>query len=275
MITFKRNNIAIGIIVYNPTSNLCKRIDVALGLGFEIYLLDNTPQNSMIRDRFQHQENFHYLTLGKNIGLGIGMSAICGQAYYEGHEYLVFFDQDTGFSADTLNFIVGFYKHNNTELKAFSMMNFNSNDIILSSIKESNVYNFSECDLVINSGSLINLKALKDIGWHDTSYFVDGVDYKFCLDSVIRGYKIGVCGFTPGFDHVTEQDDKTYSLFGKQIRARKYNPSRVRDSISSFTRLISASIINMNFKYFNIFMRQFVIYIMIQSYVRLVKPKNR
>ncbi|MGL6419286.1 hypothetical protein ACSZMW_16525 [Aeromonas allosaccharophila] len=108
----KDKKIAIGIIVYNPTVNLSKRIEIALRLGFDLYVLDNTPQKSMLRDNHQNQDGFHYLTLGKNIGLGIGMSAICAQAYYEGYSHLLFFDQDTGFSAATLRFIVNFYEEN-------------------------------------------------------------------------------------------------------------------------------------------------------------------
>ncbi|MGK0703508.1 glycosyltransferase [Yokenella regensburgei] len=265
----KKQKIAVGIIVYNPTDNLSKRIDIVLGMGFDIYLLDNTPQNPTLRDRFQHQDNFHYLTLGKNVGLGIGMAAICGQAYYDGHESLVFFDQDTGFSADTLMFIVGFYEHNKTELSSFSMMNFNSKNIKIGSAQEGNVYDFAECDLVINSGSLINLDILKNIGWHDTSYFVDGVDYKCCLDSIINKYKIGECRYTPEFDHMTEQDDTTYNFLGKKFRARKYSSLRVRDSILSLVRLMITSVINFKFKYFRIFLRQFVIYVAVQAYVRL------
>lgn len=272
MVTSKNHNIVIGIIVYNPTSNLFKRIDIALELGFDLYLVDNTPQNSMLRDRFQRRENFHYLTFGKNVGLGIGMSAICGQAYYDGHKNLLFFDQDTGFSADTLIYIANFYENNRPDLTSFSILNFNSKVKNICDTNEGNAYDYIECDLVINSGSLINLDALRNIGWHDTSYFVDGVDYKFCLDSVISGYKIGECGFTPGFDHVTEQDDKLYNFFGSNFLARKYSIFRVKDSVSSFLRLMIASAKHLKFKYFFIFLRQFAIYIAVQTYVRLVRP---
>ncbi|HHQ4471506.1 glycosyltransferase [Aeromonas sp. S41-2] len=267
----KDKKIAIGIIVYNPTVNLSKRIEIALRLGFDLYVLDNTPQRSTLRDNHQNQDGFHYLTLGQNIGLGIGMSAICAQAYYDGYSHLLFFDQDTVFSADTLNFIVNFYEKNKKELGKFSVINFNS--------KEENIidddvvlYSFRETNLVINSGSLINLDALRSIGWYDISYFVDGVDYKFCLDSVINKYKIGVCGFTPGFDHVAEQDDVVYKLFGRKFLARRYNPNRVRDTLDSLSRLLFSSIVNRKWKYSYIFIRQLAIYCMVQVYVRLVSP---
>ncbi|MFM4896983.1 glycosyltransferase [Aeromonas caviae] len=270
----KDKKIAIGIIVYNPTANLSKRIDIALGLGFDLYVLDNTPQKSMLRDNYQNQDGFHYLTLGKNIGLGIGMSSICAQAYYEGYSYLIFFDQDTNFSEDTLKFVVDFYEYNKAVLTAFSIMNFNSKKVD-SCNKNSGVnYDISEASLVINSGSLINLEALKNIGWYDVSYFVDGVDYKFCLDSAINKYKIGECGVTPGFDHVTEQDDIKYKFMGFGFLARKYSSRRVVDSVLSLFRLMVTSVVNLKWKYFKIFLRQFIIYIMVQTYVRLVPSSN-
>jgi hypothetical protein len=267
-------DIAIGLIVYNPTDLLSKRIELILAMGFELYLLDNTPQNSMLRDLFKNKNKVHYLTLGQNVGLGIGMSAICGQAYYDGYKNLLFFDQDTNFSNETLEYIVSFHEYNKNSLESYSIINFKSPNGINNS-SQYNEYSFKETDLVINSGSLIVLEKLNKIGWFDISYFVDSVDYKFCLDSNFSQYKIGLCMNTPGFDHVTEQDDSEYSFFGKKFLARKYSNSRVKDTFTSLLKLSISAFKNFNVKYGRIFLRQFVIYVLVQSYVRLVSPNKK
>ncbi|MBR7784688.1 hypothetical protein KDM89_21375, partial [Undibacterium sp. LFS511W] len=68
--------------------------------------------------------------------------------------------------------------------------------------------------VAISSGSMFFLENLKLIGWHNQTYFVDGVDYECCLRARQYGLKIGKCGDTPGFDHVSEQPDKVFAIFG-------------------------------------------------------------
>ncbi|MDE1348417.1 hypothetical protein [Vibrio aestuarianus] len=269
----RANPIAIGFIIYNPTVHFIARINLLVGLGFKVYVFDNSPSLDATRNQLLEITGVEYSTFGKNVGLGIGITAVCSQAYYDGYSALMFFDQDTGFSAETLSFVNGFYKLQHKKLSGYSMVNFNSKYIV-ESIDSANYdnYDFVDVELAINSGSLYILNAVKDIGWHDLSYFVDGVDYKFCLDSAKKRYKIASCRHTPGFDHVTEQDDLVYRFFHKKFLARKYNAKRVRDGILSNFRLISDSLINGEFRLASKFLRFLFINTLVQSYVRVVGP---
>jgi hypothetical protein len=47
---------------------------------------------------------------------------------------------------------------------------------------------FKANKLLISSGSLFNLNILKKINWNNVKYFVDGVDYEFCLRANKMGY---------------------------------------------------------------------------------------
>jgi len=53
--------IAIGFVVYNSSSNLIHRLQEALSLGFAVYIFDNSPEKSIIRDFIKNNEY-------KNIG---------------------------------------------------------------------------------------------------------------------------------------------------------------------------------------------------------------
>jgi rhamnosyltransferase len=266
-------SMVVGVVVYNPTYKFIERINAVVKSGFDVYLLDNSPEDSKLRESFCNENKVHYITLGKNVGLGIGITAICGQAYYEGNKELVFFDQDTGFNDTTLSFIEYFAQKNSEQLSSYSMVNFNAKELDANK-GQNNAFKLVEASLVINSGSLFFLDILKDMGWHDLSYFVDSVDYKFCLDSAVRNYKVGECKTTPGFDHVTEQDDSVYTFFGHKFMARKYSNRRVKDTLYSLLRLIGSSLINFKLVFFMKFSRFLIIYILVQSYVRIV-PKSK
>lgn len=262
--------IPVGFVVYHPGDLLIERIKMILEHGCQVYLFDNSPKSGHIREIFQHDSNFSYYTLGRNVGLGIGMSTICAQAYYDNHKSLVFFDQDTGFSDITISYINKFLVYHNSRLSEFSMVSFNAKNVIEEQPSRYN-YDLIETNIAINSGSVLMLDALDNIGWHDVTYFVDGVDYKFCLDSVVNKYKIGECKCTPGFDHVTEQDDSLYSFCGMPFLARKYSRRRVFDSLTSLVRLICSSVINLRWDLALLFTKYLLAYVLTQTYVRLVE----
>lgn len=49
---------------------------------------------------------------------------------------------------------------------------------------------FTEVSYLIASGSLIPVKVLNDVGLMDSSFFIDGVDFEWCLRAKYKGYKI-------------------------------------------------------------------------------------
>ena len=128
--------------------------------------------------------------------------------------------------------------------------------------------------LTINSGSLYVLNNLKSIGWHDISYFVDGVDYKYCLDSKAAGLKIGECTYTPGFDHVSEQADKVYSLFAKKYYLRPYPWVRIADTTKSNLRLAVTALKRKEWKLSYNIVRMLCIYLVCQGVVRVINSKG-
>lgn len=259
-------SICVGFILYNPTESVANRIDMLQRAGIKCYIFDNTPQISFVRERFRNSEEVAYLTGGKNTGLGIGLTIINGQAYYDGFKATLFFDQDTVFSLDTVYFVENFYKQNLHLLDNYSSVLFNAKNI--TSCKEA--FCIRDVLLSISSGSLFILKAVNKIGYHNTSFFVDCVDYEFCLNSDNHGYKTMECSNTPGFDHVTEQDDRPYLFLGKTLMLRKYSWIRVKGTLSSSIRLFFMALSRSNFKYAYAILRSGLIYINFQILVRIL-----
>ena len=263
--------IAIGVVTYKPDVNLTLRLQRAIDFGFSIYVFDNSPADELIRSfcqRFKNEE-IRYTTCGKNLGLGIGISSVCAQAYYESFPALIFFDQDTVFDHATLDFAEEFYKKNRGIASYYSAFWFNSKKYAGSDVE--NDFMFKDVLMAINSGSLFILENLKKINWMNESYFVDGVDYEFCLNSNNNNLKIGECSSTPGFDHEAEQDDSKYVIFGKIYTMREYSLIRVKDAVFAYTRLLVSSIRTNNFQYAMAIVRLLVGYIYYQTVVRLFR----
>jgi rhamnosyltransferase len=267
--------VAIGIITYNPDRNVLQRLKKTMNCGFKVYIFDNSPDNAIIRDYVNSttdSSRITYLTCGKNVGLGYGLSALCSHAYYDSFPTLVFFDQDTAYSDDTLQYISNFYSKNNGLAETYSAIAFNSKDINMPASEGSNILNVR---LIMNSGSLFFLDNVKKMNWHNTKYFVDCVDYEFCLKSSNCHFNIGEHRFTPGFDHCSEQRDQLLKIFGREYPVRAYPHSRVRDFVFASSKLIVKSIATGNGMFFLEISKASGKYLFIQVYVRIVNLFRR
>jgi len=236
--------IAIGIVTYNPNKILISRLELAINSRFFLYIFDNSPENDSAREFCVEQKNSKYITCGKNAGLGFGISSICAQAYYDSYPALLFFDQDTVFNKSTLDFIEEFFIYNENLINSYSAIVFNAKNIgnVIATSGKNNRFIFKDVPMAINSGSLFMLESAKIINWHNNKYFVDGVDYEFCLNSIVNNLKIGECSLTPGFDHELEQGDIKHKIFGKSFSTREYSTNRIFDYVIACTRLIISSV---------------------------------
>lgn len=245
--------IAVGFVVYRADNHLLKRIFELANNNYAVFVFDNYPEDAFLRQYNAQFKNFRYFTCGQNVGLGYGISTVTSNAYFEGFRSMIFFDQDTIFSIQTLKFI----EQNESLLDDFAAISFASNV---------NSKWFEKRLLIINSGCLFNLEILKKNNWHNTSFFVDGVDYDYCLRLKILGYKIACISNTPDFDHISGQDDKSYLLFGLKLRLRPYSIERIKDSIKAYFKLILQSLINFEFE----LTFKFVFFLLIYCYNQIL-----
>lgn len=262
--------IAIGFVIYDANIDQLNRVHEASRSGFPVYVYDNSPEKINSQEFAGNRGNVVYLTCGKNVGLGLGMASVCAQAYYDGHSALLFFDQDTIFNIKTLNFIQKFYLNHHELSAKYSAVVFNAKKF--ESLNDAEDKSIKNVLLVINSGSLFFLENLKKLNWHNHHYFVDCVDYEFCLNSRIHGFKIGEYCFTPGFDHSTEQDDEGYRILGRTFLMRAYSWNRILDTSTASIKLLVKSLMSLQIKFCLVMLRLFTIYVATQLFVRIAGP---
>lgn len=263
------NIISLGFVIYKPEKALLTRLKIAIDNGFRVYIFDNTPyDSSFIRDFTKANQLCEYITCGKNVGLGFGISSVCAQAYYDSFSTLLFFDQDTVFDLKTLNYINDFYIKKRSNLDSYSSITFNAKKLNTKAlVNESEI---EDVYLAISSGSLFLLENLNLLGWHNETYFVDCVDYEYCLRSNINKLKLGEHCYTPGFDHMTEQADSDYTFLNIKMRLRKYPYTRIFDTLRGSCRIFFSALSSFNIKYAVSIIRSLFIYLFFQLLIRIL-----
>lgn len=272
----------IATILYNPDISTYERIKSAIEYGYEVYIFDNSPDITSKLFIVENKDKVRYFTFDKNVGIGPALRLICSTAYYEGSKNLLFFDQDTIFTKETLSFIFDYLGQSlsgeNSD-KTSKLLSVTFRDIAISRkrgiLEQISIgkYSVNVVDFTISSGTLFSLENLKKIGWHDESFKVDGVDYSVCISAQSADLAIGEIFNTPGIDHETNQGNSKFSFFGKRYSARRYSLFRIRNYVSSSLRLVFRSI-KFNRKATLRLLMMLIIYINKQFLLRISKEIN-
>jgi rhamnosyltransferase len=230
-------------VLYNPQENAIKNIVLAKSAGFIpiVYL------NSVNEDYLNELKDLEVITLGDNSNVGLGRAFNDVETYFTLHsiEHFIFFDQDTIVEKSGWNYIKSTYL--NLFQDDVGMLYFNSH---ISS---------DDLNVVINSGCAFSLKVLSVTGYHDHFYFVEGVDYEFCLRLKAHGYKIKSV-LLNAIDHSTLQDKTEKIFLGKKIDIRCYGSRRLRVFTKSHLRLIKKAIKLRQYKLLFFFIKSFIVF---------------
>lgn len=266
--------LSVGFVIYNPENDFVDRIEILKESGYGVYIFDNSPEYTMVDKKLQKLYDVNYFTCGKNLGLGVGITTVCYNAFVDNFETLLFFDQDTKFTIETMNYISTCFLELKDDFNSYAAIQF-SNKVVSVVDVVGKKFKLEQKKLLISSGSLFNLKNLKILNWHNTNYFVDGVDYEFCLRASCRDYFLGEIANTPGFDHITGQEDKAYFILGSKLYLRAYNPRRLSDIYLSFLRLMIMSLKHLKMNYLFIFFKSFFQLTFYQLIVRILNFVNK
>jgi len=191
-----RQSLAIGIVTYFPTKETVNRITNLDNLGYSFYVYDNTPG----KDFWPRYTNGSVLRNGKNNGLGEGLKSLTQIAHDEGWSYLMYFDEDIIFTKETITWVNQWLCHWKDERVGLYWFNYHPK-----ANKDYQEVAPHHLRVAVSACSLINLKAAKNIGWHTTRWFIEGLDYDFCLRLAQKNWKIMGVNHCPGIDAKSNQ----------------------------------------------------------------------
>ena len=271
----------IATILYGPNDSTYHRIHLAISEGYKIYVFDNSPDNRSRLFIREHSKDIRYFTFDKNVGIGPALKLMCATAYYEENRTLLYFDQDTIYNKETLNYIYGFIAHSATStniLQTKNILSVTFRDALTNRKEEQyknisiGIYDLYTVDLTITSGTLFFLDKLKSVGWHNDNYYVDGVDYSICLSAEKAGFIVTEILNTPGLDHETEQEYASFRFIFKTYKGHKFPINRIIDYIRASLILIAKSAL-MGSKKAMIILKLLVIFIFTQFMIHISNDK--
>lgn len=205
------NNIAIGIAVYNPDEKIMRNLENYNNAECPIIFYLNSPIATT---------SFHDINMigdCKNNGLSVAINSIAKSAHEMGCSHFLFLDQDTVCDLDGLL----------SEIRR-NLDQFPSNIIAIHlNSKRAKIY--KEGEFIINSSTVFNLVNFFHIGGMSKDYFVDGLDYDFCIRSWQSTYMIQSLPFAKYFDHHSGQDGINIKIGGISLNIRKYPASRYKE----------------------------------------------
>ncbi|GFE68439.1 glycosyltransferase family 2 protein [Chroococcus sp. FPU101] len=178
----------------------------------KIFVIDNSPE--MLKFDLLLEQDVILEHHPENIGIAAGIKIASKWAIEENYDFLWTFDQDSEPISDTLEKLLENYERliqqglsigivaplvidsqSNQELegaifhkyKFFPASNFEN-------INPRKFYkkDFYECDIVITSGSLVNLDAAKNVDFPNEELFIDAVDWAYCMNFREKQYHVVV-----------------------------------------------------------------------------------
>ncbi len=173
--------IAAVVVVYNPEIEQLKRnIESYASYVNEVIAVDNSDYN--IDYNSFNIEKIVWMKQHENYGIGKALNVGVNKAIEDGCDYVLTMDQDSKFSN---NLIDEYLKYVNESIAILS-----PNYIIDRKKNKQYKEKTNTMYWTMTSGSLLSIKAYKKIGNFKEEFFIDAVDYEYCLRARANGYKI-------------------------------------------------------------------------------------
>ncbi len=207
------------VILYNPPKEIFSNIRSYIDSIDYLYVFDNSSiGNDYLPEKYHHKSR--YIHSGENNGIAKCLNQAINLAKNDNFNYLLTMDQDSSFDENDLNEYLGLVNNeiNHEFISMFGIRYYAKKE----NTENQTTYN----QLLITSGSIINLKIASSIDGFDENLFIDGVDTEFCLKSFKNGLKTvlypQIC-----LKHLLGEEINVISPFLKKETRKLHNPLRL------------------------------------------------
>lgn len=199
MKTQQRNSVCAVIVVYNDYESLTALVESLLGQVESIVIVDNSDENKKVPDVVLSQSVVLYQNSNGNKGLAAGLNDGLRLSEKFNSEWVLLLDQDSILADNMVSCMLNEYLYhpNMSEVGMIcpdvflSDKSLHQSPLRFGSIFVSRVVETSDnVDFSITSGSMIKTSLFEDVGFMDESFFIEYVDFDYCLKLRSFGYKI-------------------------------------------------------------------------------------
>ena len=173
------------VILFNPDVNVINNIRSYVKHLDKLFIYDNSPvSNQNLFQSLYSKFKVEYIFDGNNDGISKPLNVIAKKLYNTKNSWLLTMDQDSSFSDHSLAKMIDIAKNADENvgiLSPFHKTALNNNKSKLVIEKKMTV---------MTSGNLLNIAAHKKVGGFDEKYFIDCVDWEYCLKLNTMNYQV-------------------------------------------------------------------------------------
>jgi len=215
-----KSNIDGAVVLYNPDISVVDNIKSYIDGLRRVYVIDNSVESNLsVINGVNAIEKCVYIKNQTNLGIAQALNQAAKLAIANGAKWLLTMDQDSKFAPgdilqltdfaiqqdDKLTGIVSPFHQTNVSVEPVTLV-----DVVLTTM---------------TSGNIISLFAYQHINGFDERYFIDAVDWDYCLRLNMHGFKVLRLN-TVHLAHHLGNATKHQSPLGNQITALNYNEIR-------------------------------------------------
>lgn len=170
------------VILYQPDKNILYNVSTYLPMVEKLMIVDNSEQDVDI-DFNTLGDKVLLVKDGINKGISERLNTAADWCVTNGAQWLLTMDQDSFFEKEMMQqYLACFAAQKNKQLVAMYGVEFEKKKVEA---------NCDHCytDLLITSGSIVNVPVCKKIGGFNIKLFIDEVDAEYCIRASASGYK--------------------------------------------------------------------------------------
>jgi len=170
------------VILYHPDFQIKDNIASYLPFIEKLLVIDNSEPAAKISFDFP-EDKVIIIADGENKGIAARLNQAASYAVAEGATWLLTMDQDSFFDEDNINrYRQCFDAYEGKDKVAMFGVEYEQRPQAIHC-------EYFETDMLITSGSLVNLGLLKKLGGFDEALFIDEVDSEYCFRANSKGFK--------------------------------------------------------------------------------------
>lgn len=185
-------NFCCGVTLYYPSEEELNAIIKYKDIFEVVYLFDNTDSNERLDNEkyFYNDDRIIYISTKENEGLSVAYNNMCQKAISHGFDYICLLDQDSLINTNDLIKMIDYIKiYNRTDAALYvPEVIYKHENNYMKSVEDKCIG--VEIDWAISSGSFINLLSYQKTEGFDENYFIDRLDYDYCITVRKLGYKV-------------------------------------------------------------------------------------
>ncbi len=177
--------IAATTILYNPAANYLENIRSYAGLVEKVYIIDNSEFPPECRqEEISSIGNATLILNNQNLGIAKALNQGIKLAMADGFDWVLTMDQDSSFDGDNFqNYLASLEKLDDSENAAVT-------GVVYEPGKLKVPEKITSANMLITSGSFINIEIFKRLGGYLEKLFIDEVDHEYCFRAKLAGYQV-------------------------------------------------------------------------------------